>query len=171
MQRLHDNAQAYGDRPASMARRAKGRRCSRAWRCAVDVADGWRSATTSATARSCRSTSASARASSTRRAICQRIVGRVLDRAIGDLLVETVSPLALEVALAVQDELEARAQEVDRIRRQQVERARYEADLAQRRYLRVDPDNRLVADSLEAEWNHKLRALVAAQEDYERKRD
>jgi DNA invertase Pin-like site-specific DNA recombinase len=102
--------------------------------------------------------------------ICQRIVGGALDRAIGALLVETVSPLALEVALAVQDELESRAQEVDRIRRQQVERARYEAELAQRRYLRVDPDNRLVADSLEAEWNNKLRALAAAQEDYERQR-
>ena len=102
------------------------------------------------------------------RPICQRIVGGALDRAIGELLVETVSPLALEVALAVQDELEARAQEVDRTRRQQVERARYEADLAQRRYLRVDPDNRLVADSLEAEWNNKLRAVAAAQEEYER---
>ena len=100
--------------------------------------------------------------------ICQRIVGGALDRAIGDLLVETVSPFALEVALAVRDELEARAQEVDRMRRQQVDRARYEAELAQRRYLRVDPDNRLVADSLEAEWNHKLRALGAAQEEYER---
>jgi hypothetical protein len=104
-------------------------------------------------------------------AICQRIVGGALDRAIGDLLVETMSPLALEVALAVQDELEAHAQEVDQMRRQQVERARYEAELAQRRYLRVDPDNRLVADSLEAEWNTKLRALAAAQEDYERQRD
>jgi hypothetical protein len=102
--------------------------------------------------------------------ICQRIVGGALDRAIGDLLVETVSPLALEVALAVQDELEARAQEVDRMRRQQVERARFEAELAQRRYLRVDPDNRLVADSLEAEWTNKLRALAAAQEEYEHQR-
>ena len=95
-------------------------------------------------------------------------MGGTLDRAIGELLVETVSPLALEVALAVQDELEARAQDVDRIRRQQVERARYEAELAQRRYLRVDPDNRLVADALEAEWNTKLRALATAQEEYER---
>ena len=103
--------------------------------------------------------------------ICQRIVGGALDRAMGELLVQTVRPLALEVALAVQDELEARAQEVDRLRRQQVERARYEAELAQRRYLRVDPDNRLVADSLEADWNRKLRALAAAQEDYERQRD
>src|SRR5258708_1855227 len=78
--------------------------------------------------------------------------------------------LALEVALAVQGDREVRAQEVDRMRRQQVERARYEAELAQRRYLRVDPDNRLVADSLEAEWNSKLRALAAAQEAYERQR-
>jgi hypothetical protein len=45
-----------------------------------------------------------------------------------------------------------------------VQRAHYEAELAQHRYLRVDPDNRLVADVLEAEWNAKLRELVAAQE-------
>jgi hypothetical protein len=101
---------------------------------------------------------------------CQRIVGRDLDLAVGELLVESVTPLALEVTLAVQDELRARAEDVDRLRRQQVERARYEAELAQRRYLRVDPDNRLVADSLEADWNQKLRAHAVAQEDYERQR-
>ncbi len=101
---------------------------------------------------------------------CQRVLGGEIDRAIGELLVETVSPLALEVALAVQEELETRAAEADRLRRQAVERARYEAELAQRRYLRVDPDNRLVADSLEADWNAKLRALTAAQEAYERQR-
>src|SRR6266446_3349156 len=63
--------------------------------------------------------------------------------------------------------MQARLDEVDRLRKKQVERARYEADLAQRRYLHVDPANRLVADSLEADWNHKLRALHAAQEQYE----
>ena len=42
--------------------------------------------------------------------------------------------------------------------------------LAQRRYLHVDPANRLVADSLEADWNEKLRALTAAQEQYEEQR-
>ena len=42
--------------------------------------------------------------------------------------------------------------------------------LARRRYLRVDPDNRLVADALEADWNDKLRALTQAQEDYRRRR-
>jgi hypothetical protein len=82
-----------------------------------------------------------------------------------------MTPLALEVALSVQDELASRADEADRLRRQSVERARYEAELAQRRYLRVDPDNRLVAVTLEAEWNNKLRALDTAQEHYERQRE
>ena len=54
--------------------------------------------------------------------------------------------------------------------KQQVERARYEAELAQRRYMRVDPDNRLVADTLEADWNRKLRALQEAQQEYEQQR-
>jgi hypothetical protein len=49
------------------------------------------------------------------------------------------------------------------LRHLQVERAQYEADLAQRRYLKVDPDNRLVATVLEAEWNAKLRELEAAR--------
>lgn len=43
-------------------------------------------------------------------------------------------------------------------------------ELAERRYLRCDPDNRLVAHSLEADWNHKLRALAEAQQEYERQR-
>lgn len=102
--------------------------------------------------------------------VCQRLLGGGVDQAIGDLLVETVSPLALEVALAVREELNSRAEEADQLRHQQVERARYEAEVAQRRYLRVDPDNRLVADSLEADWNYKLRALASAQEHYEQQR-
>jgi len=99
---------------------------------------------------------------------CQTVPGAGLDRAVGALLVEAMTPMALEVALAVQAELEARAAEVDQLRRQQVERARYEADLAQRRYMKVDPENRLVADTLEAEWNQKLRELSEAQESYQR---
>ena len=51
-----------------------------------------------------------------------------------------------------------------------MERARYEAELAQARFLRVHPDNRLVADALEADWNAKLRDLAAAQEEYARGR-
>jgi hypothetical protein len=93
-----------------------------------------------------------------------------VDRALGELLIEAMTPVALDLALAVQQELESRMDEVDRLRQKHVERARYEADAAQRRYLLVDPANRLVADVLEAEWNDKLRALAQAQEEYERQR-
>jgi DNA invertase Pin-like site-specific DNA recombinase len=104
------------------------------------------------------------------RTACQVVPGGVVDAAIGELLVAAITPEALEVALAVQAEVVARAEEADRLRRQQVERARYEAELAQRRYLRVDPDNRLVADVLEAEWNSKLRRLAEVQEQAEHQR-
>jgi len=81
----------------------------------------------------------------------------VVDHAVSDLLLELMQPLTLEVALAVQQEGEARLTETDTLRRKHVERAQYEAELARRRYMNVDPANRLVADSLEAEWNNKLR--------------
>jgi DNA invertase Pin-like site-specific DNA recombinase len=99
---------------------------------------------------------------------CLSVPGAGVDATIGRLLSDTVTPLALEVALSVQDELEARANEADALRRSHVERARHRAELARRRYLAVDPDNRLVADSLEADWNDALRQLQGAQDDYER---
>ncbi len=102
--------------------------------------------------------------------ICQRIPGGSIDEAVGNVLVEAVTPVTLEVALTIQQELQSRLEEADRLRQQQVERARYEAEIARRRYLRVDPDNRLVADSLEADWNDKLRLLAQAQEESERQR-
>jgi DNA invertase Pin-like site-specific DNA recombinase len=101
---------------------------------------------------------------------CQRFLGRDLDQAITELLTEVVTPEAVALTLTVQDDLVAQAAEADRLRQLQVQRAQYEADLAQRRYLRVDPDNRLVADVLEAEWNAKLRALAAAHEVAEQQR-
>ena len=94
---------------------------------------------------------------------CQRIPGSDLDRAIGALLQERVTPEAVAMTIAVQDEMVNRAAEAQRLRHLQVERAQYEADLAQRRYLKVDPDNRLVATVLEAEWNTKLRELQEAR--------
>lgn len=101
-------------------------------------------------------------------AVCQSVPGKVVDEAIGGLLLELVTPMSLAVSLEVQREIEARAVEIDAIRRQHVERARFEAESARRRYMKVDPDNRLVADALEAEWNEKLRRLTQAFEEYER---
>jgi DNA invertase Pin-like site-specific DNA recombinase len=96
---------------------------------------------------------------------CQRIPGGGIDAAVGRLLVESVTPLALEVALNVQGEIQSRLAEAERLRQQQVQRAQYEADRAQVRYMRVDPNNRLVADTLERQWNEKLRLLAQAKEE------
>jgi len=82
--------------------------------------------------------------------VCQRGFGENVDQAVGQLLIDAVTPLALEVTLTVQQEIEARLDEVDRLRKKTVERAQYEADLAQRRYLQVDPANRLVARCCQA---------------------
>jgi MerR family regulatory protein len=98
---------------------------------------------------------------------CLLVPGAGVDAAIGQLLLDTLTPLALEVALSVQTELQARADHADALRRHNVERARHRADLARRRYLAVDPGNRLVADSLEADWNDALRAVQAAQDNYQ----
>ncbi|PZH15455.1 hypothetical protein C1I97_08175 [Streptomyces sp. NTH33] len=100
--------------------------------------------------------------------ICQRVHGTVVDAAVGELLVTALTPHAVQVALAVADELAARADEADRLRAATVERAQYQADLARRRYLAVDPDNRLVATSLEADWNQALRELAEATDTYEK---
>jgi hypothetical protein len=102
---------------------------------------------------------------------CQLIPGAGIDQAIGRLLIAAVTPVALEVALVVQQELESRWEEADRLRQKQVERARYETELAQRRYMSVDPAHRLVADSLEADWNEKLRILTETQQEYQRQRE
>ena len=101
---------------------------------------------------------------------CQAISGGGIDEAVGRLLVERVAPMAFEVVLKVQDELQARLAEADRLRQQCVQRAQYEAEQARLRYLRVDPNNRLVADTLETQWNEKLRLLTQAKEEYERRR-
>lgn len=102
--------------------------------------------------------------------LCQSVRGRPIDEAISALLLESVAPAAIEVALAVQEEIAGRIEQAETLRASQLERARYEAELARRRYLKVDPDNRLVADALEADWNEKLRQLDALQREHERQR-
>jgi DNA invertase Pin-like site-specific DNA recombinase len=99
---------------------------------------------------------------------CLSIPGRGVDHAISQLLLDTVTPLAMEVALTVQGELETRANDADQLRKSHVQRAQQRAELARRRYLQVDPENRLVADTLEADWNDALRAHHAAHDEYER---
>jgi hypothetical protein len=101
---------------------------------------------------------------------CQSVCGTAIDTAVAGLVLDQLTPLALETALQVSAELTQRAEHADEIRATSVTRAQHGADAARRRYLAVDPTNRLVADTLEADWNHKLRELADARDDYDRAR-
>jgi DNA invertase Pin-like site-specific DNA recombinase len=100
--------------------------------------------------------------------ICQHLPGGQIDQAVTELVLRAVNPASLDVALEVFEELRARQAEVDRLRRAQVERAREEAELAQRQYLLARPENRLVVDNLERQWNEKLTSLSQAEDEYSR---
>lgn len=92
--------------------------------------------------------------------------GDRIDQAVVQCFLEAIQPAHLEVALWALDSLEARARQVDQQWQRQIERAQYEADLARRRYKAVDPDNRLVARSLEREWNEKLVEVEKLEREY-----
>lgn len=100
---------------------------------------------------------------------CQSIHGENVDLAISRLLVEIINPLAVDVVINVQNEMLDRKNEIEKFYNQQVERARYNVELARRRYMNVDPENRLVANELEAEWNLKLKELELSREECEKK--
>lgn len=102
--------------------------------------------------------------------VCQKLPGAGIDRAVEQLVIAALTPCAVEMAVAVQQQLLAQGAEADQQRMAHVERLQYEAELARRRYMKVDPDNRLVADQLEAEWNAALRAVTEARDTAERAR-
>ena len=98
---------------------------------------------------------------------CQHIPGHAIDQAVGQLMLNTMTPVSMELALAVQQEIHTRQQDAQQLRAKQVERLRYEGELARQRYMRCDPANRLVASSLEGEWNEALRKLQDAQTEFD----
>jgi DNA invertase Pin-like site-specific DNA recombinase len=101
---------------------------------------------------------------------CQSIAGPPIDAAISALVTEQMTPAAVALALDIRRELETRYAEAEQLRSRGIERAQIDAELAQRRFMLVDPSNRLVADTLEREWNDKLRTLAEAREEHERAR-
>jgi len=99
---------------------------------------------------------------------CQIILGTGVDETVSQAALEAVTPSSVDLALEVFEELRARKAEIDRLHHAQVERARQEAEFAQRQYMLVRPENRLVADTLERKWNEKLRKLAEAEQEYNR---
>ena len=96
---------------------------------------------------------------------CQRVHGSALDKAVSSLLLERLTPMAVRSAIQVQKELEQRRTASDNYFILKVERARYEVELARKRYMNVDPSNRLVAFELEKLWNLKISELAKAEEE------
>ena len=94
---------------------------------------------------------------------CLNIGGVQIDQAVTQALLDALEPAGLEAAIQAAEQLEADHDTALAQWRLAVERARYEAQRAERRYRAVDPENRLVARGLEAEWERSLRALEQAQ--------
>ena len=83
-----------------------------------------------------------------------------LDDAISERLLTAVTPLTIKLALAALTNLEERDKLISAQWHRRIERARYEADLAERRYEESDPSNRLVASTLEKRWNDAMQRVL-----------
>ena len=114
------------------------------------------------------------RYSCTRRAVnygaaaCQSLSGRALDALVAGLMLEALQPAALEVNLQLLEDLELERAALHRQWQQRLERARYEAERARRQYDAVEPENRLVARTLEQHWEEALSAELRLKADYDR---
>src|SRR5580704_3740228 len=90
---------------------------------------------------------------------CLNLRCDLLDAAVAEEVLKALQPAELELALAALAELESRDQALGHQWQMRIERAEYEAALAERRYLEVDPSQRLVASTLERRWNDALLQL------------
>lgn len=96
---------------------------------------------------------------------CYVVPAKALDEAVSRLFLETVKPPEIELGLAVVREAERQVGDIDRQWKLRLERAQYEARLCERRYKAVDPDNRVVARTLEREWNDKLAGIEQIEQE------
>jgi DNA invertase Pin-like site-specific DNA recombinase len=100
--------------------------------------------------------------------LCTSIRASSVDEAVGALVLRALEPSALEVSLQVAQDIEAERQRLEKSWSLRRERAQYEVDRAMRQYNAVEPENRLVARTLERQLEEKLDAQRALQEEYRR---
>ena len=100
---------------------------------------------------------------------CFNLGGLAIDRAVADAFLTAVTPAAVEATLLSVQQLQSHHDAALAQWRLEIERLRYEAERAERRYRTVDPENRLVAHGLEAEWEKHLRDLAAAEAELRRR--
>jgi DNA invertase Pin-like site-specific DNA recombinase len=97
---------------------------------------------------------------------CWTVSGQVLDDAVADLFLRALQPAEIELGLAVSRQVEQQAATLDHQWALRRERAQYDLRLAERRYKAVDPDNRVVARTLEREWNERLHEVEELEREY-----
>src|SRR6266702_2508768 len=95
---------------------------------------------------------------------CRSVAAATVDDAVARVLLDALTPEQVALALSAADEVAGRHQRVSRAAELAAERARYEADRAERAFHQVEPENRLVARSLEARWETRLAALAEAEQ-------
>jgi hypothetical protein len=100
--------------------------------------------------------------------VCQSLVGAPLEQLVATQLLHVVSPASLEMSLRAAQEWERERAALDRHWRLRLERAQQDADRAFRQYHAVEPENRLVARTLERQWEAALRTQRTLQEEYDR---
>jgi DNA invertase Pin-like site-specific DNA recombinase len=100
---------------------------------------------------------------------CMRVGGIKIDEAVTDVFLNAITPAAIEAALLAEKNLETNHDAAIAQWQLQVERLRYEADRAERRYRAVEPENRLVARTLETQWELCLSKLKDAEKELERR--
>jgi len=103
------------------------------------------------------------RSDHTKSPICRGVMAAVIDAAVARRLLEIVTPQEIALACAAADEVVDRRARTTRALQLRVERARYEATRAESAFHRCEPEDRLVARSLEHRWEEKLRALADAE--------
>jgi hypothetical protein len=100
--------------------------------------------------------------------VCFGLKATPVDELVAQQVLRALKPAALELSCRAMEDVQRDRARLDKHWKQRLERARYEADDAQRRYRAVDPENRLVARSLEQRWEETLRAEREVRDDYDR---
>jgi len=100
--------------------------------------------------------------------MCQSLTGMPLDTWMSELVLQALEPAALEVSLDVAADVEAQRQRLHQQWDKRLERATYEVERAARHYYAVEPENRLVARTLERQWEQALEAQAQLQADHRR---
>jgi hypothetical protein len=99
---------------------------------------------------------------------CQSLKAAPVDALVTSLILLTLEPAALEASLALAADLQAERAALEQQWRQRLERAQYQVDQARRRYASTEPENRLVARTLERDWEAVLAEQVRLTADHER---